>query len=120
MYHRGTGPCVLVAPEIPGITPTVAHFAERAEGLGTLPHVGDVRRYGLALGVELVADRERRTPYPPAERMGMRVCRAATARGVFLRPIGDTVIVMPALTMPVEELDLLFDTLTAAIGEACG
>ena len=29
MYHRGTGPCVLVAPEIPGITPTVAHFADR-------------------------------------------------------------------------------------------
>ena len=29
VYHRGTGPCVLVAPEIPGITPTVAHFADR-------------------------------------------------------------------------------------------
>ncbi|MEM8705436.1 MAG: dienelactone hydrolase family protein [Actinomycetota bacterium] len=29
VYHRGDGPCVLVAPEIPGITPTVAEFADR-------------------------------------------------------------------------------------------
>ena len=29
VYHRGTGPCVLIAPEIPGITPNVAHFADR-------------------------------------------------------------------------------------------
>ena len=29
VYHRGTGPCVLIAPEIPGITPNVARFADR-------------------------------------------------------------------------------------------
>ena len=29
VYHRGTGPCVLIAPEIPGITPNVAGFADR-------------------------------------------------------------------------------------------
>ncbi len=29
VYYRGSGPCVLVAPEIPGITPTVAAFADR-------------------------------------------------------------------------------------------
>lgn len=99
---------------------TVARFASRAARLRTLPAVGDVRQYGLALGIELVADREERTPFPAADRVGMRVCTAAKARGLFLRPIGDTVIVMPALTMPPEELELLFDILTAAIGEACG
>ena len=29
VYHRGEGRCVLVAPEIPGITPEVAGFADR-------------------------------------------------------------------------------------------
>ncbi len=29
VYHRGQGPCVLVAAEIPGITPTVVAFADR-------------------------------------------------------------------------------------------
>ena len=34
VYHRGTGPCVLVAPEIPGITPTVAAFADQVVDAG--------------------------------------------------------------------------------------
>ena len=29
VYHRGEGPCVLVAAEIPGITPPVTEFADR-------------------------------------------------------------------------------------------
>jgi adenosylmethionine-8-amino-7-oxononanoate aminotransferase len=50
----------------------------------------------------------------------MRVCSAAKRRGVFLRPIGDTIIVMPPLTITADELDLLFDTLSAAIEETVG
>jgi len=34
VYHRGSGPCVLVAPEIPGITPTVAAFADEVVAAG--------------------------------------------------------------------------------------
>lgn len=34
VYHRGNGPCVLVAPEIPGITPTVAAFADEVAAAG--------------------------------------------------------------------------------------
>ncbi len=34
VYHRGSGPCVLVAPEIPGITPTMAAFADKVVAAG--------------------------------------------------------------------------------------
>ncbi len=34
VFHRGSGPCVLVAPEIPGVTPTVVAFADRLVDLG--------------------------------------------------------------------------------------
>jgi len=34
VYHRGTGPCVLVAAEVPGITPKVTEFADRLIDLG--------------------------------------------------------------------------------------
>jgi len=34
VYHRGQGPCVLVAAEVPGITPKVTEFADRLIGLG--------------------------------------------------------------------------------------
>jgi adenosylmethionine-8-amino-7-oxononanoate aminotransferase len=110
----------LLAELLDELPATARHFAERADRLGTLAAVGDVRRYGLALGVELVADRASRAPFPAADRMGMRVCTAAKESGVFLRPIGDTVIVMPALTMSGTELDLLFDVLEQSIVAVCG
>ncbi|MEM9519446.1 MAG: dienelactone hydrolase family protein [Actinomycetota bacterium] len=34
VYHRGEGSCVLIAPEIPGITPSVAGFADRLVDAG--------------------------------------------------------------------------------------
>ncbi len=34
VYRRGVGPCVLVAAEIPGITPKVTEFADRLVALG--------------------------------------------------------------------------------------
>lgn len=34
VYSRGEGPCVLIAPEIPGITPKVAAFGDRLLGVG--------------------------------------------------------------------------------------
>lgn len=99
---------------------TIAHFAVRADRLTALAPVGDVRRYGLALGVELVADRATKEAYPSRDRTGMRVCTACKRRGVFLRPLGDTVVVMPPLTITAEEIDLLFDALEASIAEICG
>jgi len=108
-------------PEVLEALPqTIAHFAERAERLRALPHVGDVRRYGLALGVELVEDVATRAAFPSARRTGMLVCTEAKRRGVFLRPIGDVVIVMPPLTITRDELDTLFDALEAGIEVACG
>lgn len=99
---------------------TVARFAMRADRLRAHPHVGDVRRYGLALGIELVADRATKAPYPAASRTGMKVCTACKRRNVFLRPIGDVVIAMPPLTITADELDLLFDALEASLDEVCG
>ncbi|HET9132769.1 MAG TPA: aminotransferase class III-fold pyridoxal phosphate-dependent enzyme, partial [Gemmatimonadales bacterium] len=99
---------------------TEARFAMRADRLRAHPHVGDVRRYGLALGIELVADRATKAPYPAASRTGMKVCTACKRRNVFLRPIGDVVIAMPPLTITADELDLLFDALEASLDEVCG
>jgi adenosylmethionine-8-amino-7-oxononanoate aminotransferase len=99
---------------------TIARLNEVLDCLRKLPHVGDIRQYGLAAGIELVADRDSRRPYPATERRGMLVCRAARRRGVFLRPLGDVVVVMPPLTVTEEELNLLGAVLHAAISEACG
>ena len=76
------------------------------------PHsaVAAVRQRGLMVGVELA-------PPEPGLRWGRRVCAAATARGVLLRPLGDVVVLMPPLTVTAEEIERIVDTLTAALDE---
>ncbi|MHC4599834.1 MAG: adenosylmethionine--8-amino-7-oxononanoate transaminase [Planctomycetota bacterium] len=69
-----------------------------------LDHVGDVRQKGFMVGIELVAERETRNPFPLERRVGAASCRAARERGVLLRPLGDVVVLMPPLAM--EEADL--------------
>ena len=81
-----------------------AALAEMLEPLKALPHVGDVRQKGLMVGVELVADKERRTPFDPRRRVGAAVCQRLRRHGVILRPLGDVVVVMPPLAMPTADL----------------
>lgn len=75
--------------------------------MSTLPHVGDVRQQGLMAGIELVQDRQTKEPYPPAMRMGSRVCRRARDRGVLLRPLGDVLVLLPPLAIDPPLLDQL-------------
>jgi len=69
------------------------------------PHVGDVRQCGLIAGVELVRDRATREPYPWSERRGQRVCDYALTQGVWLRPLGNVVVIFPPLAVSLEEID---------------
>jgi adenosylmethionine-8-amino-7-oxononanoate aminotransferase len=61
------------------------------EHLGEHPHVGDIRGRGLFRGVELVADRESKTPFDPTIRMHARLKREAMARGLIVYPMGGTI-----------------------------
>lgn len=90
------------------------------EELRALPSVGDIRQYGLAAGVELMADREAGAAYPATERRGMQVCTAARKRGVFLRPLGDVIVLMPPLTTTDGELRMLVDAVHDSVAEVCG
>jgi len=103
--------------ELPG---KVTRFSALLEELRVLPAVGDIRQYGLAAGIELYADRDTTTPYPAAERRGMKVCGAARKQGVFLRPLGDVVVLMPPLTLSDDELTMLVRVVHESIAEVCG
>ncbi|MCC3762113.1 adenosylmethionine--8-amino-7-oxononanoate transaminase [Glycomyces sp. TRM65418] len=83
-------------------------LAKLLEPLGAKGGVVEIRRLGTMVGVEVA---------PAVERTGFAVCQAARERGVWLRPLGDTVVVMPPLTLGDEETDLLVDALAEAIDE---
>ena len=98
----------------------IAHFQRALVGLEAHPNVGQVRQYGLAAGVEIVTDRKSRNPFPSSMRLGMKVCRAARDKGVFLRPLGDIIVLMPPLTIEDEELDQLVDAVAHGLRKVLG
>lgn len=69
---------------------------DELKGLEGLPQVGSIRQAGLMAGVELVADKKSRKPFPAARRMGAHVCRALLKKGIWLRPLGDVLVLLPA------------------------
>lgn len=71
------------------------HLRNALKPLWDQPHVGDIRQVGLIVGIELVKDWTRRTPYALEEQAGIRVTQAMTKRGVLTRPIGNVVVLMP-------------------------
>ena len=83
------------------------------------PNVAQVRQKGTMVGIELVASRDPLTPFPVERRTGHRVTLATRERGVIVRPLGDTVVLMPAPMMPDSDLDRLIaatlDSIDAAV-----
>jgi adenosylmethionine-8-amino-7-oxononanoate transaminase len=83
-------------------------------------HVDDIRLTGLMCGVPFVDDKATRAAFPPERRVGYRVGLAMRERGVFARPLGDVMVLMPPLTTSDEELRMLASVLHAAVVEVLG
>ena len=97
---------------------TATRMAALAESIAALPHVADVRQAGMILAFELARNGDRRAPFDPALRIGLRAYRAALERGVVLRPLGDILYWMPPYCVDDEQLDLLACVTRESIIEA--
>jgi len=92
------------------------------------PAVGEVRGRGLLVGIELVADRETRAPFPRADRVTEAVVLAARERGVLLYSgtgnangvDGDTILLGPPFVVTDPELERIADVLADSIDTASG
>lgn len=82
------------------------------------PNVGDIRQVGLLVGIELVRDKASQTPFDWAERRGMRVCDEALRHGVWLRPLGNVVVIMPPLAITSRELERIIAAVKLGIDAA--
>jgi adenosylmethionine---8-amino-7-oxononanoate aminotransferase len=88
------------------------------EPLRSHPKVGDIRQSGLIAAVELVEDRASKTPYPWSERRGVLACQRALEDGVWLRPLGNVLILMPPLNIDESDLELLVKSVRNGIQSA--
>ena len=96
--------------------------------LGQHPHIGDIRGRGLFLGIEFVRDRESKEPFDPAEKLHLKVTRAAMERGLMLYPMGGTldgrrgdhVLLAPPFILEDGMMDEIAATTAAAVDAAVG
>jgi len=93
----------------------IARLAEHLARIARLPHVGDVRHCGLMAGIELVRDVATKEPYDWAEKRGMRVCQHARREGVWLRPLGNVIVIMPPLAITLAQLDRIAEAVERGI-----
>jgi adenosylmethionine-8-amino-7-oxononanoate aminotransferase len=105
-------------PVLERVRTLAARLSERLEPLRDHPHVAGVRQTGLIAACDLVADKPSRTPYPAAERRGLRFYRHALAHGMLLRPLGDTVYFLPPYCIDDRDIDLMVDTAIGALDAA--
>lgn len=94
-----------------------AIFQERLRGLGNHSLVGEARGVGLIGAVELVADKQRKIPYPAGRGVGTLCAKRAQANGLIVRPLGDSIAICPPLIISEKQIDELFTKLEVALNE---
>jgi adenosylmethionine-8-amino-7-oxononanoate aminotransferase len=85
-----------------------------------LDHVGNVRNKGTIAGIELVKNKTTKEPYAWEEKMGWRVCYYAREHGVLIRPLGNVVVIMPPLSISIENLGQLLKVAKEGIMNVTG
>jgi adenosylmethionine-8-amino-7-oxononanoate aminotransferase len=89
------------------------------DGLKTLTKyrsVGDVRGLGLLAAIELVVDKEKRTPILPENSAPHCLAEECWERGLYIRSSSmETICIAPALIIKKKEIDRIIETLDAAI-----
>ncbi|PYQ21866.1 MAG: aspartate aminotransferase family protein [Acidobacteria bacterium] len=91
--------------------------------LGRHPHVGDTRGRGLMLGLELVADKAARRPFPRAERRAEALAERCFANGLVTYPSGgvatgtdgDAVMLAPPFVVTEAQLGEMVEVLDRSL-----
>jgi adenosylmethionine-8-amino-7-oxononanoate aminotransferase len=103
----------------PGFAEHVAELIVTLEqelrGFQQVLSVGDIRQRGLMAGVEIMKDRASGESFPSSAGVGRIICRWMRQKGVLLRPLGDTIVIMPPLAASSEDIRHICQTLMQAI-----
>ncbi|MGE5407737.1 MAG: adenosylmethionine--8-amino-7-oxononanoate transaminase [Syntrophothermus sp.] len=97
------------------LQPKIALLEELLAGVAGMTEVTEVRQRGFMVGIDLES-------WDPALRMGHRVTLEARERGAIVRPLGNTVVLVPPLAISEAELRELVaitaDSIAAAVSSA--
>lgn len=74
-----------------------------------LDNVGEVRSISLINAIELVKDKNTKTPFDSKLRLGYQIYKKALKKGVLLRPLGDVIYFNPPLITDKKDMDFVVD-----------
>jgi len=103
-----------ILDHVRGIAPV---FQGALRNFADNPLVGEVRGVGLVAGIELMADRERRTAFDSARKVGPKIAALAEAEGLIIRAMGDTLAICPPLVITESELEDMISRLSRAMAK---
>jgi adenosylmethionine---8-amino-7-oxononanoate aminotransferase len=84
-------------------------FEKRRDELNQLDLVGDVRNKGMLMGIELVKNKTQKTPISPNRSINKIIFDEGKKNGIYLRTLGNILMLVPPLAISTMELDLLID-----------
>jgi len=97
------------------LTPKIKLLKDGLAAFNGMAHVGNVRQCGMMAAIELVKDKKTKQPFPARLRVARRVCSEAEKMGVIIRPINDTIIIIPPLSIKAAELKTILSVLHKSI-----
>lgn len=96
----------------------IACFGRLVEtAFATHPHVRQIRQRGLTAALDLCPARDRDETFPVSRRAGLQVCLRAREHGLLLRPLGDSLLLVPPLCLNENELGELVHRTAQALNE---
>jgi adenosylmethionine-8-amino-7-oxononanoate aminotransferase len=93
------------------LQPKLGLLAELLADVEAMPEVSEIRHRGFMIGIDL-------GEHDPDLRLGHRVTLEARERGAIVRPLGETVVLVPPLAISADELRQLLAITTESIEAA--
>ena len=80
--------------------------------------VGDIRHKGMLMGIELVTNKKTKTPIHPKKSINKLFFEIGKKNGIYLRTLGNIVMLVPPLAISEKELNLLLMKTVKTINQA--
>jgi adenosylmethionine-8-amino-7-oxononanoate aminotransferase len=84
-------------------------FEKYYDEIAKLETVGDIRHKGMLMGIEMVSDKNKKTPIHPRKSINKIFFEEGKKHGIYLRTLGNIVMLVPPLAISERELSLLLD-----------
>jgi adenosylmethionine-8-amino-7-oxononanoate aminotransferase len=94
---------------IKNIQKTSKTFEKFYQEISEIDIVGDIRHKGMLMGIELVKNKAKKTPINPKKSINKIFFEEGKRNGIYLRTLGNIVMLVPPLAISEKELNLLLN-----------